>query len=167
MTPDRGFPGAREPAGKLIMRSTLHGVLWFADARMPLLAAMLAAASFSAAAVTPVTPHLAPESQRALAAKLDAIAYPPTARNSVFIALGRGLGMKPAKTLYRYEEPYSHLPIVDVEATPVTETCVNVALSARFRSAVGYGPIRLRARYCLTGVGEWTASEQELTRERA
>lgn len=135
--------------------------------RRTLLAAMLAAASFSAAAVTPVTPHLAPESQRALAAKLDAIAYPPTARNSIYIALGRGLGMKPAKTSYRYDEPYPQLPIVDVEVVPDTDSCVHVALSARFRPAVDYSPIRLRARYCLTGVGEWTAGEQELTRGRA
>jgi len=134
--------------------------------RAILLAAIAIAAPFSAAAVTPVTPHLAPESQRALAAKLDAIGYPQTARNSVFIALGRGLGMKPAKTSYRYEEPYPQLPIVDVEVAPVTETCVNVVLSARFRPAVDFGPIRLRARYCLTGIGEWTAGEQELIRER-
>jgi hypothetical protein len=127
----------------------------------------LLAASLSAAAVTPVTPHLAPASHKALADKLAAVAFPETGRNSVFIALGQALGMKPAATTYRYEQKYAHLPIVDVEVVPDSGNCVGVRLVAIFRPGVKYGPTRVRGRYCLTGLGEWTASDQELTQDRA
>lgn len=119
--------------------------------------------SLSVDAVTPVTPHLAPESRRDLEKRLAAIAFPETAGSSVFIALGQALGMKPTKTTYRYEQRYAHLPVIDVDVVPTTEQCADVVLAAKFRPQVKYGPVRIRGRYCLTGLGQWTATSQEVT----
>ena len=119
--------------------------------------------SLSVDAVTPVTPHLAPESRRDLEKRLAAIAFPETAGSSVFIALGQALGMKPTKTTYRYEQRYAHLPVIDVDVVPTTEQCADVVLAAKFRPQVKYGPVRIRGRYCLTGLGQWTATYRSIT----
>lgn len=125
------------------------------------LAALCLLNPYPANALTPLTPKLTPESHAELVAQLTELGFPSVGHNSVVIALTQTLGFKAESKTYDYNEPYAHLPRVQVQASPDGAGCASVALHATYQQPRP-GGVRLRATYCLRGVAEWQAKEQRL-----
>jgi hypothetical protein len=117
-----------------------------------------------AAALTPLTPHLTPQSQQELMTGLTELHFPAVGHNSVLIALTQALGLKAESKTYAYHEPYAHLPRVQVRVTPDAAGCALVALHATYQQPRP-GGVQLKGLYCLAGMGKWQAKEQVLTPE--
>lgn len=113
-------------------------------------------------AMTPLSPRLTPESAKELVARLSELGFPHVGHNSVLIALAEVLGFKAESRTYDYNQPYPHLPRVQVSATPDATGCAVVALHATYQQP-RTGGVRLQAIYCLSGEGQWQAKQQVVT----
>jgi hypothetical protein len=115
-----------------------------------------------APAVTPLSPHLTPQSHQELTARLTELGFPQVGHNSVVIALTQALGLKAESKTYDYNERAAHLPRVQVLVTPDAEGCASVVLHAHYQLPQP-GGVQLQGVYCMSGMGKWQAKQQVLT----
>lgn len=115
-----------------------------------------------APAVTPLSPHLTPQSHQELTARLTELGFPQVGHNSVVIALTQALGLKAESKTYDYNERAAHLPRVQVHVTPDAEGCASVVLRAHYQLPQP-GGVQLQGVYCMSGTGKWQAKQQVLT----
>ncbi|QTN30301.1 hypothetical protein HZ993_11145 [Rhodoferax sp. AJA081-3] len=113
-------------------------------------------------ALTPLSPHLTPQSHQELTARLTELGFPQVGHNSVVIALTQALGFKAESKTYDYHERHAHLPRVQVHVTPDSAGCAVVALQANYQLPQP-GSVQLQGLYCLSGMGQWQARQQVLT----
>lgn len=113
-------------------------------------------------ALTPLSPHLTPQSHLELISRLTELGFPQVGHNSVMGALTQALGLKAESKTYDYHERHVHLPRVHVLVTPDAAGCAVVALHATYQQPQP-GGIQLQGLYCLSGIGKWQAQQQVLT----
>lgn len=113
-------------------------------------------------ALTPLSPHLTPQSHQELVTRLAELGLPAVGHSSVVGALTQALGLKAESKTYEYHERYAHLPRVQVLVTPDAAGCAVVALHATFQQPQP-GSIQLQGVYCMIDTGKWQAQQQVLT----
>ena len=116
-------------------------------------------------AVSPLTPGLTDDSRLELLSKLTSVGFPEVGQNSVLIALTASLGFEPKDSIYKYSEPYAHLPKVDAQATRSSLHCAAVSLVATYQPPAQSIRLHLRGKYCLVAAAKWSSHEQVITRE--
>jgi len=112
----------------------------------------------------PVTPRLERRTLDELFALLTTADFPQVGHNSVAMAITSALGAEPRTQEYVYDEPYPQLPWVKVTSHYIDNEHAAIELHATYEIPQ-YGEIRLKARYALSGVSEWSAKECDLVAE--
>lgn len=118
---------------------------------------LLIVASRSASAVVPLTPSFDPQTQARGLQQLQQAHVPSVGQNSVFIAIQSALGFEPQTTVFKYDEPYPHLPTVSVNSRIQKPGCAFITAVVQGNADAGYSKVLVSGSFCLVGPARWSS----------
>lgn len=121
-------------------------------------ASLFVMASASSFAVTPLTPRFDRPTQALVLEQLGRAHVPSVGQNSVVIAILSALGSEPRAAVFQYDEPYPHLPTVDVTSR-VEAGCSSVSAVVRGAAEAGYARVLVTGVFCMVGPARWSSKD--------